>query len=77
MPRKWARCNYDGKPLSPSDNRALETFKIWLGMDATDHYWAVRLDPEWQKFTGITQEMVDRYDREKGTDKGHGMPGVQ
>jgi hypothetical protein len=46
-------------------------------MDATDHYWAVRLDPEWQKFTGITQEMVDRYDREKGTDKGHGMPGVQ
>jgi hypothetical protein len=68
MADKWARCNHDGKPISPGDQKVINTFKIWLEMDDTDHYWAIRLDPEWQKFTGITQEMVDKYD---GTNKGH------
>jgi hypothetical protein len=51
MPRhKYARCNFDGKPLHPDDKRTLETFKIWLQMDDTDRHLAVKLDPEWQKF---------------------------
>lgn len=58
--KKWARCNFDGKPIHPGDKLILETFKIWLAMDATDRMYAARMDPEWQKFLGIP---VGKYSR--------------
>jgi hypothetical protein len=46
----YARCNFDGQPMSPGDARVVETFAIWLGMDAEERRDAVRLDPQWRRF---------------------------
>jgi hypothetical protein len=36
--------------MSPGDARVVETFAIWLGMDAEERRDAVRLDPQWRRF---------------------------
>lgn len=50
---KYAKCNFDKRPINPRDKQTIETFKIWLQMDDTDRMWAARLDPEWRQFLGI------------------------
>jgi hypothetical protein len=50
MPPKYARCNFDGKPVHPNDQRVLDTFAIWLEMDEIDRILAVNLDPQWRRF---------------------------
>jgi hypothetical protein len=47
---KYARCNLDGNPISPDDQKVIDTFRIWLQMDKTDRVLAIKLDPKWRKF---------------------------
>lgn len=46
----YARCNFDGLPLSPGDRMFMTNFLTWLRMDTDDQRDALRLDPEWRKF---------------------------
>ncbi len=50
MSVKFARCNFDGKPINPKDQAAIDTFAIFLQMDDNEKRDAIRLDPQWQKF---------------------------
>lgn len=45
---RWARCNFDGKPLHPDDQEIVDTFREWLALPAER-----RRDPEWHEFLGI------------------------
>lgn len=62
----WARCNFDGKPVHPTDQKALETFRLWLQMDDTEKSEAVRLDPEWQQYIFGSVEDYQRMLAENG-----------
>ena len=63
---KYARCNLDGKPISEVDSKALFNFGQWLQMDDRDKQLAIRLDPEWRKWLGITDQMWEAHnDRKK------------
>lgn len=56
----YARCNFDGRPLSPGDQRLADRFAAWLGMTDAEKKRVARNDPEWQEFLGITRETLRR-----------------
>lgn len=34
--RKWARCNFDGKPIHPDDQKIIDEFRQWLRDDKAE-----------------------------------------
>jgi hypothetical protein len=60
MSHMWARCNYDSKPVHPTDRLALETFRIFLRMDDEEKREAIRLDPQWQIYIFGSVEDYER-----------------
>ena len=49
----YARCNFDGKPVSPKDRADLAKLRDWLVMDRDEQIRAAREDPEWREFLDI------------------------
>jgi hypothetical protein len=49
----YARCNFDGKEISPEGKLIIDTFKLWLQMDDNERREAIRLDPKWRRWLGI------------------------
>jgi hypothetical protein len=45
---RFARCNFDGRPLSRDDVRAILLFKEWISLPLES-----KVAPEWDFFTGI------------------------
>jgi hypothetical protein len=57
---RWARCNFDGQPMSPGDAAIISRFADWLAMPPAERASAARNDPDWQEFLGITRESLLR-----------------
>jgi hypothetical protein len=49
--RRQARCNFDSGELSAADKRVILLVKEWLALPLAD-----QVSPEWDFFTGITDE---------------------
>ena len=72
----WARCNHDGRPLSPHDRVIVDRFAAWLAMGPGERHeqiagivaWldlppeqrAQVPEPEWRAWLGITEQTVAR-----------------
>lgn len=50
----YARCNFDGRPLSPGDQAVVDRFARWLAMSKAERLAAARNDLEWRAWLGIT-----------------------
>jgi len=54
---RWARCNFDGKPVHPDDAELIATFREWLALPKEERY-----APEWHEFLGIKTEGAEEDD---------------